>query len=413
MGGFQLDKQKHIQKSDVYSAYVWGNTTQTMKDEGMRTYAQNFGEAFENWQVNDQKEEDYKQELEKYQSVVAQRTALVDQELSPQEEAEIRELQIKAKKKNWSEDKLQGKVDVVKKKYAEIRAQKVRVIEKEEEVVLKKNQAPLVQKLNNRANEIDQIMDKQNTNELERGLLRQFDKTYQKKDGQKNAELTSLRFYSMNSGYKVINGALRAGRHLIETIVGKVIRKSGVEEKTSFKVSTAKLTRNMLRSIERFSLEKDTVLFRNSDLSSLRRFLELNEEKMDTAEDLFRALKKKENSTVNGMLGVDRAFLSTTIEKGGTEDFRNMQVEYRILAPQGTKGTYMAPASEYKSEKEFLLQAGTMFRVLKVAKQGTYHPQRDIYNKKTVGPDDSDDKIVVYMEAIQKNAVKKGDINSA
>ena len=355
MGGFQLDKQKHIQKSDVYSAYVWGNTTQTMKDEGMRTYAQNFGEAFENWQVNDQKEEDYKQELEKYQSVVAQRTALVDQELSPQEEAEIRELQIKAKKKNWSEDKLQGKVDVVKKKYAEIRAQKVRVIEKEEEVVLKKNQAPLVQKLNNRANEIDQIMDKQNTNELERGLLRQFDKTYQKKDGQKNAELTSLRFYSMNSGYKVINGALRAGRHLIETIVGKVIRKSGVEEKTSFKVSTAKLTRNMLRSIERFSLEKDTVLFRNSDLSSLRRFLELNEEKMDTAEDLFRALKKKENSTVNGMLGVDRAFLSTTIEKGGTEDFRNMQVEYRILAPQGTKGTYMAPASEYKSEKEFLL----------------------------------------------------------
>ena len=83
-----------------------------------------------------------------------------------------------------------------------------------------------------------------------------------------------------------------------------------------------------------------------------------------------------------------------------------MQVEYRILAPKGTKGVFMDPISTFQNEKEFLLQAGTMFRVLKVGKEGTYNPRDDIYNKDETKYEDH--KIVVYMEAIQKNAVKKG-----
>ncbi|MBP3198917.1 MAG: hypothetical protein J6N21_18210 [Butyrivibrio sp.] len=420
MGGFKLDKSKHVKEKDfTLRGYVLGEASEEMEDEAMKIYAQNLGEAYQNWGINDQREEAYQLEFDKYQAVVAQRTALVDQELNKNQEKEIEALKIKAKKKNWDDDKLQGKIQDVLEKYAILRAERVQLIEQEEEKILKRNQSPMLDKLTNRAREIDVLMNKQNTNEVERSLMKQFDDTYKGENVEKSKkyEMGALRFYSMNSGFKLINSAMRTGKHLIKKIGEKVKVKKGTGKKGEDKIRTAnistkQLADQMIQSSNRFGLEKDTVLFRNSDLFGLQNFLGITGEEINNADDLFRVLKKRENSTVNGALGTDKAFLSTTIQKGGATSFQFMQVEYRILAPKGTKGVYMEPISTFKNEKEFLLQAGTMFRVLKVKKEGIYNPRDDIYNK-SKEPKFEDDKIVVYMEAIQKNAVKKGKQESA
>lgn len=57
----------------------------------------------------------------------------------------------------------------------------------------------------------------------------------------------------------------------------------------------------------------------------------------------------------------DKGFVSTTIKStlnwgGGTK------LEVRV--PKGTKGIYVAPISEFKSEKELLLNRGTKFRIV-------------------------------------------------
>jgi len=414
MGGFKLERSKHVKEKDfTLRGYVLGEVSEEMQDEGMKIYAQNLNEAYENWGINAQSDEKYQLEFDRYQSIVAERTALVDQELNNNQEKEIEALRIKAQKKNWDEEKLQGKIDEVMLKYADIRAERVRAIEKEEEAVLKRNQAPMVNKLANRANEIDALMNKQKTSEVEGSMKNEFEKTYKGEnvEKEKSYELGALRVYSTNSGFKMINGALRSGKHLVKKIVEKVKGKKKDGKQTKDKVRTThisskSLSEQIIKSTNRFGLKKDTVLFRNSDLTGLQHFLGLTGEEINCADDLFKALKKRENSTVNGMLGTDKAFLSTTIQKGGVTSFQFMQVEYRILAPKGTKGVFMDPISTFQNEKEFLLQAGTMFRVLKVGKEGTYNPRDDIYNKDETKYEDH--KIVVYMEAIQKNAVKKG-----
>ena len=108
----------------------------------------------------------------------------------------------------------------------------------------------------------------------------------------------------------------------------------------------------------------------------------------------------------NGFLIRDKAFLSTTIIKDGVAqgNFRKGQVEFRILAPKGTKGLYIEDMSNYaETEQELILDAGTIFRVTKI----------DASEKWTSlnATEENDKKVIIYMEAIpkvKKEAKKQG-----
>lgn len=404
MGGFKLEQSKHVkQKNYKYTAETWGIVSKNIEDVGQRTFAENLNEAFENWDLMTGNEEQFKATLNTHKESLAKSTALAEQELNQQKEAEIEELRIKAKQKNWDQNKLKGKIADVEKKYRKLRTKKLRQVEKQEDEILARNQEPLTKALSDKVDAIDALTKKQSTAKVEQQLSKQFADSYKTQSRNKKNEIFSLMLYTTNFGYKFINGALRSGEHKTETKESTII-KDGKKEKIQNKYSSKKEMENMLRASERSTLKNDTVLFRNSDLTGLKFFLGLGDEKIENSDDLFRVLK--DNTSVNGSVGYDKAFLSTTINKGGTTSFKNMQVEYRILAPQGTKGTYLKSISKYPEENEFLLQSGTMFRVLKVGTEGTYDPANDpnVENGLLLP---TDKKIIVYMESIQKNAVKK------
>lgn len=63
----------------------------------------------------------------------------------------------------------------------------------------------------------------------------------------------------------------------------------------------------------------------------------------------------------------DKGFLSMTPEESG--GFSG-GVEVRMYCPTGSRAAYVAPISNYKSEKETLLQSGSICRVVKIEKKG-------------------------------------------
>ena len=70
-----------------------------------------------------------------------------------------------------------------------------------------------------------------------------------------------------------------------------------------------------------------------------------------------------------GGLAQDKGFLSTTPYEGG--GFSG-EVIYRINVPKGAHGVYVDSISKHQGEKEFLLQAGSKFRVVDIQKSGSY-----------------------------------------
>lgn len=68
-----------------------------------------------------------------------------------------------------------------------------------------------------------------------------------------------------------------------------------------------------------------------------------------------------------GFAAEDKGFLSTSpYGRGG---FTSKPVDLRIYCPTGTHAAYVAPISHYQSEKETILQSGSMYRVLKLEKE--------------------------------------------
>ena len=70
-----------------------------------------------------------------------------------------------------------------------------------------------------------------------------------------------------------------------------------------------------------------------------------------------------------GGLAQDKGFLSTTPYEGG--GFSG-EVIYRINVPKGAHGVYVDSISLHQGEKEFLLQAGSKFRVVDIQKKDSY-----------------------------------------
>ena len=146
-------------------------------------------------------------------------------------------------------------------------------------------------------------------------------------------------------------------------------------------------------------LPEEVCLTRHGDLGGLACMFGLDYNSVSSAEELFDKLGKLPD---NGFLIRDKAFLSTTLIKDGVAQggFRQAQVEFRILAPKGTKGLYIESLSQYpETEQEMLLDAGTIFRVTKLDATGRWTSSKATAN--------NDKKVIVYMEAIPKKTVKK------
>ena len=69
-----------------------------------------------------------------------------------------------------------------------------------------------------------------------------------------------------------------------------------------------------------------------------------------------------------GYAAEDKGFLSTSpYSKGGFDK----SVELRIYCPTGTHAAYVDSISSNKGEKETLLESGSIYKVLKLAKEGS------------------------------------------
>lgn len=118
------------------------------------------------------------------------------------------------------------------------------------------------------------------------------------------------------SGYRTINGALRGKQAMTSAIKAKV----------------------KLISESMPKLEHQMMVFRGSplDISTFR----------------------------NGELWKDKGFMSTAINPGSAWT----GVKFEITCPKGTRGMFIGKRSSHPHENEFLLDAGTEFRVLEVDK---------------------------------------------
>ena len=102
-------------------------------------------------------------------------------------------------------------------------------------------------------------------------------------------------------------------------------------------------------------IANDTILYRGMGSEmSLRRALGLENLSM-------REFEQVTNSgNLKGLSFVEKGFASTGIDAGSGW---NKEVVMEIVAPKGTQGFFISHVSRYKSENEFLLQRGSIFRI--------------------------------------------------
>lgn len=119
------------------------------------------------------------------------------------------------------------------------------------------------------------------------------------------------------------------------------------------------------KALDQARLKQDTALRRGSDqLSLLGMVGKLDEAK--ASGDMQVWLRHNKDSLI-GTVAEDKGFMSTTPKLGA--GFSSNGVEYRIFAPKGTKGEYIAPISNYPEEHEILLQAGTRFIIRDIVEE--------------------------------------------
>ena len=414
MGGqkqaFKLESKNYIETNVDNFNKIWGVNPHNVKDAAKRTITENQDTAIDTWGLY----EDAEEQDTIFRTKVAEGTALITDELRTREEQELEALAVKAKKKNWDDDKLHEKQDAVRQKYHKLWEKKVHLLEKQAQRAALKKSNHVHNKLEEKVDIIDRMVKEREEederlrsegNEIEVGdrqiekdLMKVHYECYKKEDENKpeyKKDKDAFFLYSTNDGYTAINTVLR-NDHAEHKVIPKTKRHGEMNTKDATEV--------MINAAKKEQLRKDTLLFRNSNLFGLKCFLGLFDEKIENSEDLFRFLEKEQS--INGFFGSDSAFMSTTLDTHGTGVFKTDQVEYRILAPKGTKGNYITAFSQYQEENEYLLQAGTIFRVLKIGTEGMWNPEKHYATKgKNVPPDA---KIIVYMEAIQKKDKEVG-----
>lgn len=121
-----------------------------------------------------------------------------------------------------------------------------------------------------------------------------------------------------------------------------------------------KLSEDLTDALRRAETTKPVVLRRGIYKSDLAHMLGFNgkESEIDSNWDLVNT---------GDFAAEDKGFLSTSpYQKGGF----SKDVELRIYCPTGTHAAYVDSISTHKGEKETLLQSGSMYRVLKLKKDG-------------------------------------------
>lgn len=142
------------------------------------------------------------------------------------------------------------------------------------------------------------------------------------------------------SYYREMNAALREGR----------VSGSSYESKIKYCTS----------ALEKCEIAEDTKLWRGmGSKNTLASTLGVSRSEIHQMLD---------DGSIVGQRFVEKGFVSTgVIESSGW----NKDVFLEIIAPKGTKGMYVAPISNFKSENELLLQRNTTFEILKAERDAS------------------------------------------
>lgn len=170
-------------------------------------------------------------------------------------------------------------------------------------------------------------------------LDKQFNKWYK---GLSEEEINAVISYT-GSDYEDMNSFLR-----------------GIDSSASKYIQTT--ISNCKSALDKASLKEPIVVGRGSSVESLSGMLgtEYHSDATWYAEN--------KDKFIDG-LAKDNGFLSTTPYEGGGFDG---EVIYRINVPKGAHGVYVDDISSNQGEQEFLLQAGSNFRVIDIQKTGEY-----------------------------------------
>lgn len=169
--------------------------------------------------------------------------------------------------------------------------------------------------------------------EAKRSLNEQFNKWYK---GLSSSEIDGVVTYT-GSAYYDMNNYLRG----IDTSVSTHI-KDAID--------------NCRAALAKAKLEESIVVGRGSNYKSIAGMLGTEDHS-----DVTWYAKNKDKFIDNSVK--DNGFLSTTPYEGG--GFSG-EVVYRINVPKGAHGVYVDSISRHKGEQEFLLQAGSTFRVVDI-----------------------------------------------
>lgn len=112
-------------------------------------------------------------------------------------------------------------------------------------------------------------------------------------------------------------------------------------------------------AIKKDGISEETVVLRTSSVRALQNTLSNGKVYSRETDWLDANLDKLKNVVIE-----DKAFMSTT---GASSHFGDVQ--FYIHLPKGTKAPYIAPISNFGSEEEILLQAGTKLRVIELIRE--------------------------------------------
>ena len=233
-----------------------------------------------------------------------------------------------------------------------------------------------------------EIQDRINDPELPEAERLRLYQIYSVVENKQDPMRQHVRGYS-GMAYESINGALRNGKYG----KAKKDKRTGV-----WSDDVREMVDDLKKDISN-ELPEELCLTRHGDIGGLACMFGMPYSSVNNVEELMERIGQLPDG---GFMIRDKAFLSTTIIRDGTLQgtFRQGQVEFRILAPKGTKGLYIEEMSIFPdSEQELLLDAGTIFRVTKIDASGKWD------SKKATKANNK--KVIVYMEAIPKK--KAGD----
>ena len=149
------------------------------------------------------------------------------------------------------------------------------------------------------------------------------------------AQKDSIREYT-SATYTEMNGYLRFGKFSNDDIIKKLVN-------------------DCQDALNKYSLNQTVVTRRGTTMTALSNLLGLNES-TTTVSDIINNKDSFIDQVIN-----DKGLMSTSIKEGFTKD-----VNFIILVPEGANAAYVANYSEYKDEKELLIQANSTFRIVDI-----------------------------------------------